>query len=58
MDSRELITELGFIVVSGLWKYVIPNRNNKKQDLLSHHYDIVDLKDVQVVLYDAPYFIR
>jgi len=40
MDSSELIRELGLKLGSELWKFVIINRHMKKQDSLSHHYNI------------------
>lgn len=40
MDNSELIRELGLKVGSELWKFVIIDRRMKKQDLLSHHYNI------------------
>jgi hypothetical protein len=39
-SSNELITELGLKVSSELWKYIVINNHIKKQNLLSHHYNI------------------
>jgi len=38
--TNDLIEQLGLKAGTELWKYIMTHRNIKKQDLLSHHYNI------------------